>query len=100
MTISTKGPDVDLLHTNVLVYAVDQSGPHHAAAKAILDLGTQPDAGLCVASQTVAEFYAVVTNPRRVKEPLSPTEGLDLVQAILAMPGISLIPMPVDIVRR
>jgi hypothetical protein len=42
----------------------------------------------------------VVTNPRRVSTPRSPTDALDAIDIILAMPGMTLLPTPVDLVAR
>ncbi len=55
---------------------------------------------LCVAQQNLAEFYAVVTDPRRVTEPRQPAEALEAIKRLIAMPGICLLPLPADIVER
>jgi predicted nucleic acid-binding protein len=48
----------------------------------------------------LAEFYAIVTNARRVTDPRPPQEVLDAIDRILAMPGMTLLPAPVDLVNR
>ena len=60
-----------VLDTNVLVYALFAQRPEHAAPLALLESARDADANLVVAPQNLAEFYAVVTNPRRVSTPLS-----------------------------
>src|SRR5207249_2124086 len=50
--------------------------------------------------QNVAEFYATVTNPRRVTQPKSSSEALDAIEDLLALPGLSLLPVPSDQVAR
>ena len=42
-------------------------------------------AGLCVVPQNLAEFYATVTNPRRVTQAKSTTEALDAIDDLLAL---------------
>lgn len=92
--------DRRLLDTNVLVYALDASSPHHAASRAILDLAQSPDAGLCVTPQTMAEFFSLVTNPRRVASPQTPEDALSAIESIVALPGLQLLQAPQDVVTR
>jgi toxin-antitoxin system PIN domain toxin len=89
-----------LLDTNILVYALYQSSPHHQSSRALLDQAKQPGVGFCLAPQNLAEFYAIVTNPRRVTQPKSVDEALAAIADILALPGISLLPNPADLVAR
>lgn len=101
----TTGPELSLLDTNVLVYGYYQQSPQHAACRALLDQAQNLGAGLCIAPQNLSEFYAIVTNPKRVTQPKSSTEALDLVAELLALPGMTLLPMPVrgcwtDLVRQ
>jgi hypothetical protein len=53
-----------------------------------------------VTPQILAEFFSTVTNPRRVTEVKSPEETISAITAILAMPGMTLLPLPLDIVGR
>jgi len=76
-----------LLDTNVLVYAHDQDSPHHGTAKHLLQAGDRPEAGLCVTPQTLAEFFAVVTNAKHVASPRSAEEALVAIERILVRPG-------------
>lgn len=89
-----------LLDTNVLVYALDASSEHHAASRAVLDRAQSPDAGLCVVPQSLAEFFSLVTNAKRVASPKSPEEALATVESIVALPGIEVLPVPFDVVAR
>ncbi len=89
-----------LLDTNVLVYGYYQQSPQHAACRALLDRAKQAGAGLCVAPQNLSEFFAVVTNPKRVTPAKSPVEALDLVSELLALAGLTLLPAPMDVVDR
>ena len=88
------------LDTNVLVYALYADAEHHRAARALLDRAADDTAAFCVTPQILAEFYAVVTNPRRVTEAKSSDEVLNVIEMLLALPGLSLLPIPVDIVTQ
>lgn len=75
MTISKK--EVCLLDTNVLVYAADTSSPFHTASRELRDRGKEGDVLLCVSPQVLLEFFAVITNPKRVTKPLAPKEAIE-----------------------
>ncbi len=92
--------ELALTDTNVLVYAYYEDSVHHTAAFGVLDQAQDGQIELCIASQVLAEFYAIVTNPRRVTAPYRPDEALGIVEEILTVPGIVLLPTPVDIVDR
>jgi predicted nucleic acid-binding protein len=89
-----------LLDANVLVYAFDRESPHYASARSLLEWAAEPDAGLCVVPQVLAEFYAVVTSPRRVEHPKTPVEVLGLFEELRALPGLALRDVPADLVDR
>jgi len=60
-----------LVDTNILVYSASPAAVQYQASRALLE----SEIRLCVAPQVLAEFYAVVTNPRRVTAPFSPSEA-------------------------
>jgi uncharacterized protein len=45
------------------------------------------------------EFYSIITNPRRVAAPSSSAEALGNISALLALPGIYVLPTPARAVR-
>ena len=92
--------DYAALDTNVLVYALFADTEHHRAARALLDQAEQDDINFCLTPQVLAEFYAVVTNFRRVTEVKSPGEALDVIDTLLSLPGMTLLPVPIDIVTQ
>lgn len=53
---------------------------------------------LIVIPQIIGEFYAIVTDHRRVPKPRSSNEALDVINQIVALPGITLLPQPVDFI--
>lgn len=60
-----------LVDTNVLIYAADEASEFHEAAKELRDRGAQGDVQLVVSPQILMEFFAVITNPRRVQNPFA-----------------------------
>jgi toxin-antitoxin system PIN domain toxin len=92
--------DLALVDTNVLVYALFPDAPQHAAARALLGRAQEGDARLCISLTVVSEFLSVVTDPRRVTSPRSPEDAAQAVESILGLPGMMLIPVPVDVVER
>jgi toxin-antitoxin system PIN domain toxin len=83
-----------VVDANVLAYAVNADAPHHTASRALLEAARDPSITLYVTSQTLCEFYSVITNPRRVAVASSPIEALHIISALLAFPGIHLLPSP------
>ncbi len=71
------------LDTNILVYAADASFPLHDTARAVRDhaAGEHREVRLCYS--VLLEFFAVVTDSRRVGNPLSPAEAWREVDAYL-----------------
>lgn len=92
--------DAALLDTNVLIYALDPNSEFHQASRHLLEQARAIDAGLFITSQVLAEFYAVVTDARRVPKARQPAEALVAIEQILSLPGITLLPTPVDLVDR
>ena len=90
----------DLVDTNILVYALFPGVAQHVASRTLLDRAKTPSGGLCVASQSLAEFYSIVTNSRCVTSPKSPVDALTAVEDILAMPGMTVLTVPADLVTR
>ena len=87
-----------LLDANVLAYAINADAPQHAAARALVEAGSDASTTLYVTSQVLCEFYSVITNPRRVAIAASSTEALQFIAALLALPGLHVLPIPADAV--
>jgi predicted nucleic acid-binding protein len=86
--------DPGVLDANVLAYAVDVDAPQHAASSALLEAASDPSVTLYVTSQILCELYSVITNQRRVAVVSSPTEALSMISAMLALPGLQVLPTP------
>jgi predicted nucleic acid-binding protein len=89
-----------LVDTNVLVYALFPAMRDYAASRALLDTAKAAGTNLYVAPQNLIEFFAVVTDPRRVSHPRTPDEALQAIDDLLALPGLALLPVPGDLITR
>jgi uncharacterized protein len=96
----TTSPEPALVDTNVLVYALFPLMPDHAASRALLDTAKAAGTNLYVSPQNLIEFFAVVTDPRRVTQPRTPDEALQAIDDLLALPGLALLPVPSDLITR
>jgi hypothetical protein len=86
-----------LLDANVLVYAVNADSPQHAASRAILDAALSGDLSGALIPQVLLEFFAVVTNARRVPAPLAPDVAWQQVTALRAgLPLLDVSPAAFD----
>ena len=83
-----------ILDANVLAYAVNADVPQHQASRALLEAARDPSMTLYVTSQILCEFYSLITNPRRVAVASSPTDALRIISAMLALPGLHVLPTP------
>lgn len=66
-----------LLDTNVLVYAADRTAAFHQAARTFRDQAARGQQAVCVSPSVLNEFYAVVTDDKRVQRPLTPQAALN-----------------------
>jgi len=87
-----------LVDANILVYAADTGAPQHAASNGLLEAARNPSMVLYLTSQILCEFYSIVTHPRRVAVPYSSAEALEAITALLALPGIRVLPTPASAV--
>jgi uncharacterized protein len=88
-----------IIDANVLAYATNADVPHHAASRTLVDAARDPLTKLYVTSQVLCECYSIITNPRRVAVPSSSAEALGIISALLALPGIHVLPTPARTVR-
>jgi predicted nucleic acid-binding protein len=90
---------------NVLVYAFDAEAPQHLASRNLLDAARIGATTLFVTSQVLCEFYAIVTNSRRVLKPRSSADAIAAVTDLLSF--LHVLPIParsvegwIDLLRR
>jgi hypothetical protein len=96
-----------LLDTNVIVYAADEDSPFHGAACSLRERGLTEKVSLCICPQVLSEFYAIVTDPKRVRSPISQREALSEIEkyyqseSILKIyPGPDIIQWTIDLLTR
>ncbi len=78
--------DLILFDTNILVYAHNLDSPYHLKAVSLVQAAVEGRLEVVLAQQNLLEFYAIITDPRRVREPLSPNEASSLVTDYLNSP--------------
>jgi uncharacterized protein len=86
--------------TNLLVYSVYRDTPQHATCRAWLEDAARVGLTLCLTSQVLAEFFAIVTNPKRVSQPRTANEAIAAIETVLALPGVTLLPVPPQVTAR
>ena len=67
-----------LLDTNILVHAYNETSPYRKIASNILEKAMAGEIEACIDQQVLFEFFAVITNPKRVESPLPPDIAADL----------------------
>jgi len=87
MTISKV--EIALLDTNVLVYAADESSPFHKDSKNILANALLGNVEICICPQVLLEFFAILTDSRRVKNPREPDEVIEEIEKYLSSKNIA-----------
>src|SRR6266446_6822962 len=92
--------ELALLGTNILVYAADETSEFHAPAKQLRDWGVQGDIPVAISPQILFEFFAVITNFRRVTQPRSPQEAREEMEKYLHANAIRKISPGEDIINR
>ncbi len=77
----TRAPSASsaVLDTNVLVYAHDRQSPFFAGASALLNAALRRPGLYAVTPQVLSEFFAVVSDGRRVPNPATPAAAADAV---------------------
>jgi len=89
-----------LLDTNILVYADNINSPYHKVAKEIRDSCLRGEIQGCLSSQNLYEYFAVVTDSKKVEFPLSPEEAINEIEKYCKAKTIKIIfPKPTTIQR-
>ncbi|HIC90928.1 MAG TPA: PIN domain-containing protein [Syntrophaceae bacterium] len=78
-----------LLDTNILIYAANRASPFNNKAKALREKAEKGELKVCVSVQNLCEFYAVITDPKRLERPLLPQVAREEVKKYLEAGFIS-----------
>jgi uncharacterized protein len=90
--------DPGVIDANVLAYAVNGDASQHEVSRALVEAARDPNTRLYVTSQILCEFYSIITNARRFPKASSPAEAVNILTALLALPGLRVLPMPARVV--
>jgi predicted nucleic acid-binding protein len=89
------------------VYAADQRSPFHEAAQDLREKGLNGAISLCICPQILTEFFAIVTDSRRVDNPRARQEALFEMekylhsrQIVKIYPGADTMEIAFDLLRR
>ena len=74
-----------LVDTNVLVYAVNIDAPRHESSRALVEAVQAKRMHCVLAPQVLLEFFAIITDPRRVAKPLEPQAAREQVRLLGAI---------------
>ena len=92
--------ELAFLDTNILIYAYYPESPQHQSSYHLLNEAQDEGARLCISPQILAEFYSVVTNPRRVDPALEPEAAIEKIGELKELVGLTILSLPVDVVDR
>jgi len=74
---------VILIDTNLWLYACLQESPHHSSARAWLEATFNNQELIALPWNVVLAVLRISTQPRMMREPLSPSQAMDLVEGWL-----------------
>ena len=99
MIISTS-EKIGLIDTNILVYRADQDSTFHLPSVNLINRGLGGSISLCLAPQNLTEFYAVITNPKRVTNPIDPVAARVEIEGYLQSQNIHKIYQNADLMPK
>jgi toxin-antitoxin system PIN domain toxin len=82
---------VQIVDTNILLYAANASGPHHERALRALGALLGGDEMVGVPMVAVLGFLRIATNPRIFPEPLAVEDALNVIDDLLAHPRVAVV---------
>lgn len=71
-----------LFDTNILVHAYNKSSIYQKKASSVVKKALQGEIEAYLTPQVLYEFFAIVTNPKRVEHPLPVNEAADLCMSL------------------
>jgi uncharacterized protein len=74
------------IDVNILLYASDESGPLHGKAASFLQHCAQRREVFCLAWLTVMSYLRMATHPSIFDKPLTPTQAMSNINALLSLP--------------
>ena len=80
-----------VVDTNVLIYGADRDSPDHIRCRALIEEWRSQITPWYVTWGIVYEFLRVVTHPRVLTRPLSPTQAWAFLDALFASPQLRIL---------
>ena len=80
-----------LVDANLLLYAEDQSNPHHAKARVWWDAQLSSSEPICLCWPVINAFLRISTNHRIFSQPLGIAQAVDRVQSWLKQPCVRVV---------
>lgn len=77
-----------LVDANLLLYAVDEESPAHPAAKEWMEEALNGPRRVGIPWMSLTAFLRIATNPRALREPLTPVEAWEVVEGWLDAPAV------------
>lgn len=71
-----------LIDTNILVYAINKDAPQYEACRSLVQAGMARSFAGVLFTQNILEFYSIVTDIRRVPNPLEPAAAWEQINNI------------------
>ncbi len=72
-----------LLDTNIFVYAVNSDAPFHKESLNIVNAALKGKLNCCISEKSLYEFYAVISDSRRIEKPLALAEIVGIIELIM-----------------
>lgn len=76
------------IDANILLYASDESSPHHPRARAFLADCAESRELLCLAWPTVMAYLRISTHPAILAHPLAPRDAERNIDSLLSLPQV------------
>jgi toxin-antitoxin system PIN domain toxin len=87
-----------IVDANLLIYAVDSTGPFHRRANTWLENAINGPRRVAIPTQSIGAFLRLATHPRVVENPLPPQGAAEIVSLWMSAPGVWVPPTSRDTV--
>ncbi|MDI6736305.1 MAG: type II toxin-antitoxin system VapC family toxin [bacterium] len=77
-----------LIDSNILVYAANKNSPYQRFALEVMNKVIIGKMNACLSYQTLYEFYAIITDPKRVESPISPKKAQETIELYMVASNI------------
>src|SRR3989339_182311 len=75
--------NICLLDTNIFVYALNKDSEFHTNCKKIINDALYGKIKAAVADKSLYEFFAIITDNRRIEKPIKPSQAISIIELII-----------------